>query len=237
MQSWHATVRIEGNRKYILVEMADYFDTILKPRIQKVAYAADWRDGKPVAGSPGQSHMFHYLRLESYEDTLNNLRFRSLDGPLFAALDAMPDYLLHYMLDYETAGSPSLLDVAQFEPPFAYQLNITRHDVTEPRTIDLVATFNFLLGLRVRTIRRFEREGAPVVRVTGEDPAGRRVCVLWRDVPPLEEMEAEKAWLQAEALAGVAYDRLYINGESALPGSDVLAIEPEFKRLMFEGIR
>ena len=50
-------------------------------------------------------------------------------------------------------------------------------------------------------------------------------------------MEAEKAWLQAEALAGVAYDRLYINGESALPGSDVLAIEPEFKRLMFEGIR
>ena len=227
----------KGNRKYLLVEMADYFDTVLKPRIQKVAYAADWRDGKPVAGSPGQSHMFHYLRLESYEDTLNNLHFRSLDGPLFAALDAMPDYLLHYMLDYETAGSPSLLDVAQFERPFAYQLNITRHDVTEPRTIDLVATFNFLLGLRVRTIRRFEREGAPIVRVTGEDPAGRRVCVLWRDVPPLEEMEAEKAWLQAEALAGVAYDRLYINGESALPGSGVLAIEPEFKRLMFEGIR
>ena len=40
--------------------------------------------------------MFHYLRLESYEDTLNNLRFRSLDGPLFAALDVRPDYLLHY---------------------------------------------------------------------------------------------------------------------------------------------
>ena len=127
--------------------------------------------------------------------------------------------------------------MAQFERPFAYQLNITRHDVTEPRTIDLVTTFNFLLGLRVRTIRRFERDGAPVVRVTGEDPTGRRVCVLWRDVPPLEEMEAEKAWLQAEALAGVAYDLLYINGESALPGSDVLAIEPEFKRLMFEGFR
>ena len=46
--------------KYILVEMADYFDTVLKPRIQKVVYAADWRDGKPVPGSPGQSHMFQY---------------------------------------------------------------------------------------------------------------------------------------------------------------------------------
>ena len=32
---------------------------------------------------------------------------------------------------------------------------------------------------------------------------------------------------------GFGYDVLYINGESALPGSDVLAIEPEFRRLMF----
>ena len=79
----------------------------IRPRIQKVAYAADWREGKPVAGSAGQSHMFHYFWLESYEDTLNNLRFRSLDGPLFEALDAMPDYLLHYMLDYETAAAPA----------------------------------------------------------------------------------------------------------------------------------
>ena len=115
----------DGSRKYVLVEVGDYFDTVLKPRIQKVAYAADWRDGKPIAGSTGQSHMFHYFRLESYEDTLNNLRFRSLDGPLFEALHEMPNYLLHYMLAYETGGSPSLLDVAQFEKPFAYQLNVT----------------------------------------------------------------------------------------------------------------
>ena len=73
-----------------------------------------------------------------------------------------------------------------------------------------------------------------MVRVLGEDGAGRRVCVLWRDAPPLEEMEAEKQWLQANILADVAYDLLYINGESALP--DALPIEPEFKRLMFEGV-
>ena len=51
--------------------------------------------------------------------------------------------------------------------------------------------------------------------------------MLGHDVPPLEDMEAEKAWLQTKALADVAYDLLYINGESALPGSDVLAIEPD----------
>ena len=234
----HAVINLNRedgeHRKYILVEMADYFDTILKPRLEKVAYASDWKDGKPVPGSPGQSHMFHYIRLESYEDALNNVRFRDLDAPLLAALHAMPDYMLHYMLDYETASSPSLLDLKQFERPFEYKLNITRHDVTEPCPADLVTTFNFLLGLRVHTLRRFQREGRPVVRVTGTSPDGRRVCVLWRDVPPLEEMEAEKDWLQAHVLPDVAYDLLYVNGESALPGA--LPSEPEFKRLMFEGV-
>jgi len=69
-------------------------------------------------------------------------------------------------------------------------------------------------------------------------PAGKVALV---DVPEFKflmldgRIGPERAWLQGEALAGVAYDLLYINGESALPGS--LAIEPEFKRLMFEGVR
>jgi adenine-specific DNA-methyltransferase len=214
----------------------------------KVAYAADWRDGKPVPGSPGQSHMFHTIRLESYEDSLNNLRFQPLSDATQAALYALPDYFLRYMLDFETRGSPSLLDTAQFERPFQYQLRITQQQVTSPRPVDLVTTFNFLLGLRVRTVRSFERPlqnsdfsekseffpSSPVVRVLGEDSAGRRVCVLWRDTPSLAEMEAEKQWLQAHVLADVAYDLLYINGESALP--DALPIEGEFQRLMFEGM-
>ena len=223
-----------SSRKYILVEVADHFDTILKPRIQKVAYAADWRDGKPVAGSAGQSHMFQVIRLESYEDSLNNVRFRELSGPLLAALEKLPDYTLRYMLDFETQGSPGLLDPAQFERPFDYTLEITRDGVKQPRAVDLVATFNFLLGLRVRTMRRFERDGAAVVRVTGEDATGRRVCVLWRNAPPLEEMEAEKGWLLAHVLKDLEYDVLYINGESTLAA---LPIEPEFRRLMFEGVR
>ena len=112
----------DSNRKFILVEVGDYFDTVLKPRIQKVAYAADWKEGRPVPGSPGQSHMFHYIRLESYEDSLDNLRFRELGRDAQAALYALPDYFLRYMLDFETRGSPSLLDTERFDKPFQYQL-------------------------------------------------------------------------------------------------------------------
>ena len=42
-----------GNRKYILVEMGDHFDTVLKPRLEKVGYSADWKDGKPTAADTG----------------------------------------------------------------------------------------------------------------------------------------------------------------------------------------
>ncbi|MCR4297734.1 MAG: DNA methyltransferase, partial [Gallionella sp.] len=64
----------EGKRKYILVEMGDYFDTVLKPRIAKVVYSADWKDGKPTAPETGISQLVKVIRLESYEDTINNLQ-------------------------------------------------------------------------------------------------------------------------------------------------------------------
>ena len=61
-----------GHRKYILVEQGEYFDTVIKPRIQKVVYSVDWKEGKATAPQTGISHAFKVLKLESYEDTMNN---------------------------------------------------------------------------------------------------------------------------------------------------------------------
>ena len=67
--------REEGdNRKYVLVEMGDYFHTVLLPRIKKVVYSKDWRDGKPVSRE-GFSHFLKYYTLEQYEETLKNARY------------------------------------------------------------------------------------------------------------------------------------------------------------------
>lgn len=47
----HAIVNLnredKGNRKYILVEMGDHFDAVLKPRIKKVIYSKDWKMVSP----------------------------------------------------------------------------------------------------------------------------------------------------------------------------------------------
>ena len=55
----HAVINLNrkdgGKRKYILCEMGEYFDTVTKPRIQKVIYSKDWDGGKPVSRE-GCSH-------------------------------------------------------------------------------------------------------------------------------------------------------------------------------------
>lgn len=146
-----------GHRKYILVEMGDHFDTVLKPRIAKVVYSAGWKDGKPTERDTGISHCFKYIRLESYEDTLNNLRFDE-NPARTSALAGNPslreDYLLHYLLEVETRGSQSLLNIDAFADPTAYRLNLKRPGSNEyvSRPVDLLETFNYLIGLRVAHI-------------------------------------------------------------------------------------
>ena len=154
----HAIINLNreggGKRKYTLVEMGDYFDTVLKTRIAKVVYSNEWKDGKPTAPHTGISHCFKYLRLESYEDTLNNLRLdhtpqRKKAMAVNSALKE--DYMLRYMLDVETRGSQSLLNIDAFADPTAYTLEVKKPGTDEytTRTVDLLETFNYLIGLRL----------------------------------------------------------------------------------------
>ncbi len=75
----HAVINLNredgGNRKYLLMEMGEYFHTVLLPRIKKVIYSKDWKGGQPVSRE-GSSHFLKYYTLEQYEETLKNCRFR-----------------------------------------------------------------------------------------------------------------------------------------------------------------
>ena len=110
----------------ILVEQGEYFDTVLKPRVQKVVYSANWKDGKPMSSENGEnlfggvSQIVKVLKLESYEDTLNNLVLKD-NGDLFAKLNdgVKEDYLLRYMLADQSRDS--LLNTEVFKRPFNYQ--------------------------------------------------------------------------------------------------------------------
>lgn len=51
------------------------------------------------------------------------------------------------MVDFESRGS--LLDVEAFANPFAYTMKITEKNECKERPVDLVETFNYLIGLTV----------------------------------------------------------------------------------------
>lgn len=74
----HAVIKLNaedgGKRKFILVEMADYFYTVMVPRIKKVAYSLNWKKGKPQDGK-GPGVFFKYFELEQFEDALGNVIF------------------------------------------------------------------------------------------------------------------------------------------------------------------
>ncbi len=85
-----------GNRKYILVEMGEHFNTVILPRVKKIAFSDKWKDGKAVLGNGGQgmSHFVKYYDLEQYEDTLRRARYGDHAAPLFAAtLDELAGYV------------------------------------------------------------------------------------------------------------------------------------------------
>jgi adenine-specific DNA-methyltransferase len=231
-----AVARQVGTRmKYVLVDMADYFDTVLMPRIQKVVYSAHWKDGKPTARDTGVSHCFKYIRLESYEDALNNLTLddRSVDV-LGLPEDVQDDYLLRYSLDVETRSS--LLDLERFENPFDYKLKVYNRETgeAEPRLVDLPETFNYLLGLRVRTMQM--REGFLVIE--GENPAAETILVIWRNVHEKDNIALEAFVTGTLRInpADTEYAAIYINGDTTLddPHKKILLTEQVFHELMFD---
>jgi adenine-specific DNA-methyltransferase len=218
------------------------------PRIKKVIFTPEWKDGKPkrmatpeeVKRSP---RILKILRLESYEDTLNNLELQRTEAQqrlLEEHEGFREDYVLRYMLDVESRGSASLLNIDRFEDPFNYQLDIATGTAgeTRPTVVDLVETFNYLLGLRVKTIDHI----GGVRVVTGTNPQGERVLILWRKT---REMDNDKLddWFKKQGYntKDQEYDVIYVNGDNNLENLrkadqtwKVRLLEEEFRRLMFD---
>jgi adenine-specific DNA-methyltransferase len=74
----HAVMKLNsednGKRKFILIEMGDYFNTVIIPRIKKVSYSFNWKNGRPQDTS-GIGVFFKYYELEQFEDVLSNTMY------------------------------------------------------------------------------------------------------------------------------------------------------------------
>ena len=248
-----------GRRKFLLVEMGDYFETVLLPRIKKVTFAPEWKNGKPERSPTPKEferspHIIKVVRLESYEDTLNNLEIQRTekqqqlldDSEALGAESLREQYFLRYMLDVETRGSQSLLNVQAFTDPTAYTLKVKQpsSDVSREVNVDLLETFNWLIGLTVHRIAApqtfngvFEHDSEGRLRVKGgliqeEDgpnwfrtvtgvlPNGNKTLIIWRKLNG--NLEQDNLMLDEWfAMKGYLegddkFDVVYVNGDNNL---------------------
>ncbi len=239
----HAVINLNredgGQRKYILVEMGHHFDTVLLPRIKKVIYSPDWKDGKPVSRN-GVTQLFKYIRLESYEDTMDSLEVTppsDAQQALLAENTALAeDYRLRYALGVETAGSACLLSKA-FADPFTYTLSVVRDGVRREVQVDLPETFNYLIGLCVVSRQRIDG----VLAITGIDPEGRNCLILWRNLDETDHASLDTYFDRNREQFG-SLDIIYANGDHTLNAMQqygenwtAKTIEPIFRELMFGG--
>ena len=236
----HAVINLNredgGERKYILVELGHHFETVLLPRMKKVTYSKEWKDGKPQ-GREGISQLFKYVRLESYEDTLDNLIVKPRKDLLEAEEKdkLIDDYLLRYTLGEETATSASLLG-QDFIDPFNYTLSVVRDGVRRDAPADLVETFNFLLGLRLATRRQIES----VLTITGINAKGENCLILWRNIEKMNAPKLDKWFGKHRKTFANDLNLVYVNGDhtlNALKKSadkwEATTTEPVFRALMF----
>jgi adenine-specific DNA-methyltransferase len=227
-----------GNRRFAMVEMGDYFDTMLMERTLRAMYAPDWKDQAPandpdfsgdwVARSP---RLVKVLRLESFEDSLNALELpEERDARLAGQQDIFgDDYLLKYMLDFETADSRVRLNTEALERPFDYRLRIHGNEGLTEVPVDLVETFNLLMGLHVRRIHAMA-DGKRPYRVVEALEDGRPVLVAWRDLTGFDP-ERDRSFLEAR-FDLPSFAVVYVNGDSSIPNGR--SLDGEFHRRMNE---
>jgi len=226
----HAVMKLNkedgGKRKFILIEMADYFDAVIISRIKKVAYSFNWKDGKPQ-DTDGIGVFFKYHTLEQYEDALENIEFEQPQKTLYE----LTDYFVKYMLEWETKESKTFLNIDEMKDPFNYKLKIIENYQQKIVNVDLVETFNYLLGLNVSRYEVVEENGRKYIFVFGEKE-GKRIAVVWRSIKDID-FEKDKEIIEAK-MKKFEPDEIYINGEALVKGFK--HIEPEFKSLMFEEV-
>lgn len=259
----HAVIdqnRMDGlRRKFLLVESGHHFDTVLVPRICKATFTPEWKNGRPARAATAEEsarapRIVKIVRLESYDDTLNNLDIKRssqqsllLEHAQAQGADKLREqYLLRYQLAVETRGSRSLLKMEALADPTAYTLSIRHSDSDEARDIavDLIETFNWLLGLSVERVcapksftATFKRDAEGRLRltdgiqqetrgqwsfrvITGTMRGDRKTLIVWRNLTGDIEQDnlVLEAWFSAEGYSSkdMPFELIYVNGTNTL---------------------
>jgi len=132
----------DKQRKYIVIEQDNYFDSVLVPRIKKICWSNKWKMG--VSGSCNYaSQFFKYYELEQYEEVLDRCKYE--DGDLFDTPGSSP------YNDYVFLKDEKMLKAVKID----YKNNKVQVNLSKLYDdIDIAETLSNLLGKHIKKITK-----------------------------------------------------------------------------------
>ena len=123
------------------------------------------------------------------------------------------------------------MNVDELQNPFSYQLKIVDGVQVQAQTVDLLETFNYLLGISVQTRQCFYDDERRYLIYRGT-VGPKAVVIIWRETKGWGEQDWERdySFIQEQELTEGAAE-VYVNTNSIVPNAKPL--DPLFKKLMF----
>jgi adenine-specific DNA-methyltransferase len=189
------------NRKWIGIEIGSQFEEFIIPRMKKVLYGDKTgisKNMKPLTGG-----FFKYQTLEQFEDSIENIEFTpQLNNKFF--------------------------EFERFDDPFHCKIKILEIDQSKHKYVDLIETFNYILGLDVDQIEKTKENRRTYIFVKGRIGSDN-VIIVWRPTFELD-LEQDKKIIENQLNNG-EYIYIFINGKNIIKNSK--SIEIEFKKLIW----
>ncbi|MEO2068857.1 MAG: site-specific DNA-methyltransferase [Desulfurobacteriaceae bacterium] len=219
-------------RKWIGIEMGEHFWTVILPRTKKVLFydksgISKEKDVKEKYNEKTAGGFFKYHTLEQYEDALENVEFEKSQETLYE----LSDYFVKYMLEWETKNSKTFLNIDELGNPFNYKMKIIENYQEKVVNVDIVETFNYLLGLHIKGYKVLKDNERKYIFVFGEKE-GKRIVIVWRNIKNID-FESDREIIEKQ-IGDFSPDEIYINGDATVKGFK--PIEPLFKSLIFERV-
>ncbi|MFX1489293.1 MAG: site-specific DNA-methyltransferase, partial [Promethearchaeota archaeon] len=192
------------NRKWIGVEIGSQFENYILPRMKSVFKGIKTGISKLITTRSSGFLKYHYL--EQYIDTIENVE-------------------LEQQLDKEYPIIDNILN------PFQFEIKTLEKGHSKTINVDLIETFNYILGLFVEKVNIHEKSGRTYVFITGKTNK-QQIIVVWRSVIEID-YEQDKKFIN-EYLSEKNYSFVYVNGKCLVKNSR--SIEMEMKKLMWDSI-
>ena len=200
------------NRRWIGIEMGDHFESFVLPRMKSVLKGEKSGISKTINAKKGGFFKYHYL--EQFEDSIENVKFEQSEKTLF---------------EFDDKENKLIFNVDNVEDPFKFKMIISENHKSKVVNVDLIETFNYLLGLHIEKVQKVKHNDKNYIIITG-NTSSDQIAIVWREIIDLD-YEQDKKFIKA-SLKGKNYDILYVNGSCLVESYN--PIEVELKKLICE---